>query len=231
MFQRVPTLYILPSYWPLAPDPYPLNLGAQESDSPKNEKVRKITYEIIIKNMQNKPNFRKAKMNLTLYPTKGYENETAFRPPQNKPNTNPKQSQNKPNSLMAKMTATFFPTKGYENESPSSLTENKPNQTHSQNQNDTPAFLPNLMPSFIIRPHSQANSPAAVSPDSITKSVPPTTAPAASATPTRRQAPGRFLPKKLLAGQNCVIINNCQRSICYCAQVKGRKHAQEKSVQ
>jgi len=29
--------------------------------------------------MQNKPNFRKAKMNETLFATKDYENETAFR--------------------------------------------------------------------------------------------------------------------------------------------------------
>jgi len=36
--------------------------------------------------MQNKPNFRKAKMNVNLYVIKEYENETAFRLEQNKPN-------------------------------------------------------------------------------------------------------------------------------------------------
>jgi hypothetical protein len=36
--------------------------------------------------MQNKPNFRKAKINATFLPTKGYDNETAFARSQNKPN-------------------------------------------------------------------------------------------------------------------------------------------------
>jgi len=51
--------------------------------------------------MQNKPNFQKAKMNVNIYYTKVYNNETAFRRAQNKPNSNPinaNQSQNKPNS-------------------------------------------------------------------------------------------------------------------------------------
>ena len=41
-------------------------------------------YNLII--MQNKPNSRIAKMNLTFFPTKDYKNETAFGPKQNKPN-------------------------------------------------------------------------------------------------------------------------------------------------
>ena len=41
------------------------------------------------KQSQNKPNFRNAKMNETLFAAKDYENETAFRLEQNKP----KQSQ------------------------------------------------------------------------------------------------------------------------------------------
>ncbi len=40
-------------------------------------------------NMQNKPNFRKAKMNVNIYYTKVYNNETAFRRGKNKPNSNP----------------------------------------------------------------------------------------------------------------------------------------------
>ena len=55
--------------------------------------------------MQNKPNFRKAKMNINLYSTRAYKNETAFRVRKNKPKTkpiqaktNPKQTQFKPNS-------------------------------------------------------------------------------------------------------------------------------------
>ncbi len=42
---------------------------------------------------QNKPNLRKAKMNINFYYTKDYENDNTFRLPENKPNTNP----NKPN--------------------------------------------------------------------------------------------------------------------------------------
>jgi len=36
--------------------------------------------------MQNKPNFRKARMNLNFYSTKDYENDNTFRLPENKPN-------------------------------------------------------------------------------------------------------------------------------------------------
>ena len=36
--------------------------------------------------MQNKPNFRKTKMNLNSYLTVDYENDNTFRLPENKPN-------------------------------------------------------------------------------------------------------------------------------------------------
>jgi len=39
--------------------------------------------------MQNKPNFRKAKMNVKLYNTKDYENIANWTLGQNKPNSNP----------------------------------------------------------------------------------------------------------------------------------------------
>jgi len=45
-----------------------------------------VNYDLI---MQNKANFRKPKMNESLFATKAYENETALRLEQNKP----KQSQ------------------------------------------------------------------------------------------------------------------------------------------
>jgi len=64
--------------------------------------------------MQNKPNFRKADMNLTLYGNKDYENETAKNVPG-------KQTQNKPNLLPPNMDATSVPTKDYENETAFSL--------------------------------------------------------------------------------------------------------------
>jgi len=36
--------------------------------------------------MQNKPNFRKAQMNVNIYHAKAYKDETAFRRGKNKPN-------------------------------------------------------------------------------------------------------------------------------------------------
>jgi hypothetical protein len=78
---------------PLAPDPSPLNLGAQESESPESENVRKITYEIISKNLQNKANFLDAQMNVSTDITTNYEQLTMNNELKNEPNTNP----NKPN--------------------------------------------------------------------------------------------------------------------------------------
>jgi len=43
--------------------------------------------------MQNKPNFQKSQMNLSIYSKKAHKNETAFRRGKNKPN----QTQFKPN--------------------------------------------------------------------------------------------------------------------------------------
>jgi len=67
--------------------------------------------------MQNKPNFRKAKMNVTPALTKDYENIPPTKKCQNKPNTNPismpimrKQTQSNPISMpiMQKQTQ-FYP--------------------------------------------------------------------------------------------------------------------------
>jgi len=109
--------------------------------------------------MQNKPNFRKSQMNVNIYYTKVYKNETAFRRVKNKPNSNPNKpncrkgkidakcvftkdyrknddfavQKNKPNSnpifLRTKTNATLFAAKDYENETTFRLRENKPNQT------------------------------------------------------------------------------------------------------
>ncbi len=56
--------------------------------------------------MQNKPNFQKAKMNINIYYTKVYNNETAFRRRKNKPNqtqfqmpTNPSSKERKKKGL------------------------------------------------------------------------------------------------------------------------------------
>ncbi len=48
-------------------------------------------------NMQNKPNFQDAQMNVYTYYTKAYNNETAFRRGKNKPNSNPISSKPKMN--------------------------------------------------------------------------------------------------------------------------------------
>ncbi len=62
--------------------------------------------------MQNKPNFRKAKMNVNIYYTKVYKNETAFRRGKNKPNSNPI-------FLRTKMNVNLYVIEDYENEPPS----------------------------------------------------------------------------------------------------------------
>jgi len=53
-----------------------------------NVKLPITSYQLPITNnqiMQNKPNFQKAKMNLNLYSTKDYENESRLQKPKNKP--------------------------------------------------------------------------------------------------------------------------------------------------
>jgi len=78
--------------------------------------LRGVNYETTNYFMQNKPNFRKAKMKLNFYSAKDYENETAFSLRENKPNQTqfqPKNEANKPNRTQ------FQP----KNEA------NKPNQT------------------------------------------------------------------------------------------------------
>ncbi len=59
--------------------------------------------------MQNKPNFRKPKMNLNTYYTKSYNNEPAFRRRKNKPNSNPI----KPNFRKAQMNVNLTLTQDY----------------------------------------------------------------------------------------------------------------------
>jgi hypothetical protein len=73
--------------------------------------------------MQNKPNFRKAKMNINTYYTKAYKNETAFRRVKNKPNSNP----NKPNFQKAKMNVNSIITKDYRKKDDFIVRINKPN--------------------------------------------------------------------------------------------------------
>jgi hypothetical protein len=114
--------------------------------------------------MQNKPNFRKAKMNVNIYYTKAYKNETASGSGKNKPNSNPIKAncrkskidakcvftkdyskkddfavrKNKPNSnpisVNPKMNVMFYSIKDYENESAFRPQKNKPKTKPKQTQ-------------------------------------------------------------------------------------------------
>ncbi len=52
--------------------------------------------------MQNKPNFKKGKMNLNPYNTKAYQENHSSLHPKNKPNSKPKQTQSKPKQTQYK---------------------------------------------------------------------------------------------------------------------------------
>jgi len=73
--------------------------------------------------MQNKPNFRKAKMNVNSLITMNYENISDWTLGQNKPNSNPI----KANSRKAKMNVNSLITKGYRKKDDFAVRKNKPN--------------------------------------------------------------------------------------------------------
>jgi len=74
--------------------------------------------------MQNKPNFRKAQMNVNSILTKDYERNDTFAVPENKANSNP----NKPN----------------QSQYPPSRDETNPNQTQFQRQKNAEFKVPPL---------------------------------------------------------------------------------------
>ncbi len=80
--------------------------------------------------MQNKPNFRKAKMNVNIYYTKAYNNEIAFRRRKNKPNSNPI----KPNFQKAKMNVKLYVIEDYRKNVAFIVRINKPNFFKGQNR-------------------------------------------------------------------------------------------------
>jgi len=82
------------------------------------------------RNMQNKPNFRKTKMNLILFYTKDYKNLIPLAGQKNKPNSNPI----KPNFRKAKMNASSIITKDYRKKDDFSVRINKPNFRNGQNE-------------------------------------------------------------------------------------------------
>ncbi len=73
--------------------------------------------------MQNKSNFRKAKMNVNPYNTTDYENKSNWTIGQNKPNSNP----NKPNLRKAQMNVNSLITKDYRKKDDFAVRKNKPN--------------------------------------------------------------------------------------------------------
>ncbi len=65
---------------------------------PHANRLSSLTCQSIMTSiMQNKPNFRKAKMNVNIYYTKAYNNETASGSRKNKPNSKPISSKAKMN--------------------------------------------------------------------------------------------------------------------------------------
>ena len=73
--------------------------------------------------MQNKPNFRKSQMNVSILLQIDCENKRNWTLGQNKPNSNP----NKPNFKRAKMNVNLTLTKDYRKKDDFAVRKNKPN--------------------------------------------------------------------------------------------------------
>ncbi len=73
--------------------------------------------------MQNKPNFQKSQMNVTLYNTTDYGNKSNWTLGESKPNSNPI----KPNLQKAKMNVNLTLTKDYRKKDDFVVRINKPN--------------------------------------------------------------------------------------------------------
>ncbi len=80
--------------------------------------------------MQNKPNFRKSQMNVSIFSQMDYENLSDWTIGQSKPNSNPI----KPNLRKAKMNANDFITKDYRKKADFIVRINKPNFRNGQNE-------------------------------------------------------------------------------------------------
>jgi len=73
--------------------------------------------------MQNKPNFRKSQMNVSIFSQIAYENKSNWTLGQNKPNSNP----NKPNCQKGEIDAKCVLTKDYRKKDDFLVRINKPN--------------------------------------------------------------------------------------------------------
>ena len=91
---------------PILPQGTPYGGAAQPSNETQSTNYYVRNYQGI---MQNKPNLKDDQMNINIYYTKAYNNETAFRRGKNKPNSKPI----KPNLRKAKMNVNLTLTKDY----------------------------------------------------------------------------------------------------------------------
>jgi len=80
--------------------------------------------------MQNKPNLLDAQMNVNIYYTKVYKNETAFRRGKNKPNSNPI----KANLKRVQMNINLYVIEDYRKKDDFTVRINKPNFQNGQNE-------------------------------------------------------------------------------------------------
>ena len=80
--------------------------------------------------MQNKPNFRKSQMNVSIYLQRAYENISNWTLGENKPNSNPI----KPNLRKAQIDVNLTLTKDYRKNDDFSVRINKPNFQNAQNE-------------------------------------------------------------------------------------------------
>ncbi len=80
--------------------------------------------------MQNKPNFRKSQMNVSIFSQMDYENLSDWTIGQSKPNSNP----NKPNCRKGKIDAKCVFTKDFRKKYKCSVRINKPNPRKTQNE-------------------------------------------------------------------------------------------------
>ncbi len=78
--------------------------------------------------MQNKPNFQKSQMNVSIYLRTAYENKSNWTLGENKPNSNPI----KPNCRKGKIDAKCVFTKDYEENTAKGYEKTKPKQTQSK---------------------------------------------------------------------------------------------------
>jgi len=99
--------------------------------------------------MQNKANFRKSQMNVSIYSIMDYENISDWTLSENKPNSNPKQTKSNPNKAnfhKAQMNANSCSTKDYENKRRRGLRKNKANQSQFPSRNAKNAPPPISIP-------------------------------------------------------------------------------------